>query len=194
MVDDYKSVLGILAAIIGIVAFVPYYRDIFRGTTKPHLFTWSIFSLLLSITFLIQVSEGGGAGAWATGVEALCCLGVAGLAFHRGEKNIKKLDWICFFAALIAIALWLFADQPLIAIMFVVSADALGFFPTFRKSYNKPHEETATNYALGAARWPLAILALQSLTPVNWLYPAAIALLDLALVAMLLIRRRQLKV
>ena len=192
MVYDYQTILGVLAAIIGIVAFIPYYRDIFRGTTKPHVFTWFIFSLLLSITFLIQVSEGGGAGAWATGVEALSCLGVAGLALRRGGKDIRRLDWVCLAGALVATALWLLANQPLLAIIFVICADALGFFPTFRKSYNKPHEETAINYALGAARWPLAILALQSLTLTTFLYPAAIAIFDLALVAMLLIRRRQL--
>ncbi len=176
------------------IAFVPYLRDIFRGRTKPHVFTWFIFSLLLSITFFIQIAEGGGAGAWTTGIEAICCLTIAGLALNRGEKDIKHLDWFCFVAALIAIVLWLLANQPLLAIIFVICADALGFIPTFRKSYNKPHEETVINYALGAARWPLAILALQSLTLTTFLYPATIAIFDLALVAMLLIRRHQLKV
>ena len=192
MFYEYQIIFGILAATLGIVAFFPYFRDIFRGTTKPHVFTWFVWTLLTGITFFIQLSEGGGIGAWVTGIESLCCAGVAVFAYTRGEKKITRFDWICFGMALLATISWLFAHQPLLAVVLVVCADALAFAPTFHKSYWKPNEETAMNYALGAARWPLAIFALQSLTLTTFLYPAAIAIFDMALVAMLLIRRRQL--
>jgi hypothetical protein len=71
--------------------------------------------------------------------------------------------------------------------------DIFAFIPTFRKSFTKPEQETATTYALDALKFFLSILALEAFTPVTYLYPAAIVLLDSSFVAMLLIRRRQLK-
>ena len=191
MAYEYQLLFGILAPLIGILSFVPYYRDVLNGSTKPHVFTWIIWTLLTGTTFLIQISEGGGTGAWVTGVESLSCFGVALLALRRGETTITRTDWICFVGALGAMILWLLADQPLLAIILVICADGLGFAPTFRKSYSKPQEETATIYALSAAHWIFGIMALQSFAPVNWLYPAVITVFDLTLVALLIIRRQQ---
>ena len=193
MTYDYHLVLASLGAGIGLLSFVPYFRDIFRGTTKPHVFSWFIWFLLVGITFLIQVSEGGGIGAVVTGIESLCCLGVTIFAYTRGEKNITRSDWVCFVLALVAIALWQLANQPLLAVILVLIADMLGYIPTFRKSYSKPHEETASQYALSAVHWVLAISALQVFLLTTWLYPAWMAVFDSILVATLLIRRRQLK-
>jgi len=192
VIYDYHIVLAALGIIIGLLSFVPYFRDIFRGLTKPHVFSWFIWSLLVGITFLIQVAEGGGVGAWVTGIEALCCAAVTIFAYTRGEKNITRSDWICFVLALFAIVLWRLADQPLAAVILVLVADMLGYIPTLRKSYSKPHEETASQYALSAVHWVLAISALQVFMLTTWLYPAWMAVFDSVLVATLLIRRRQL--
>lgn len=193
MIYDYHVVFAVLGSLLGLLSFLPYFRDIFRGTTKPHIFTWFVWTLLTGITFFIQLAEGGGVGAWVSGVESLCCGAVAVFAYTRGEKEITLFDWICFCMALLAVGAWLFAHQPLLAVILVVCADALGFAPTFRKSYWKPHEETALQYGTSALHWSFGVVALQSFVLVNWLYPAAISILDIALVAVLLIRRRQLK-
>ena len=192
MIYDYHVVFAVAGSALGLLSFVFYFRDIFRGITKPHIFTWIVWTLLTGLTSLIQFSEGGGAGAWVAGVESLSCLGVAVLAYSRGEKDITLTDWICFGGALLAIGVWLLADQPLTAVLLVISADALGFAPTFRKSYNKPHEETVSMYTLSASHWIFSIIALQALTLTTVLYPAVISLLDITLVATLLLRRKQL--
>jgi len=192
VIYDYHVVFAVAGSALGLLSFVFYFKDIFRGLTKPHIFTWIVWTLLTGLTSLIQFSEGGGAGAWVAGVESLSCLGVALLAYSRGEKNITRVDWICFGGALLATGMWLLADQPLAAILLVIGADALGFAPTFRKSYWRPHEETVSMYTLSASHWIFSIIALQVLTLTTVLYPAVITMLDLTLVATLLIRRKQL--
>ena len=188
--SDYHVVLAALGAAIGLASFVPYFRDIVRRTTKPHIFSWILWTILVGTTFFIQIAEGGGAGAWVTGVEALCCGAVAVFSYTRGEKNITRSDWACFLIALIAIVLWRFAQAPLLATLFVIFADSLAFIPTFRKSLSKPHEEIASQYALSSLHWIFSILALQSFALTTWLYPAWIGTFDAVLVATLLIRRR----
>lgn len=189
---DHHALAALIGASLGVVSFVPYYRDIFNGSTKPHFFTWFIWTVLTGLTALIQGTTGGGVGAAVAAVECVCCGGVALLSFFRGEKDITRSDWVCLILGMIAIILWLVVHQPLLSVLLVVSADLLGFIPTFRKSFSKPHEETALQFGLSAAHWITSIFALQSLAFIEWLYPAAISAMDSALVTMLLIRRKQL--
>ena len=192
MPNDYQVVAAAGASLLGIVSFFPYYRDVLRGSTKPHLFTWIIWTTLTGATALIQLAAGGGVGALVAGVESLSCFGITLFAVSRGERSIMRFDWMCLILAFVAIALWLVVHQPLLAIAFAVIADLLAFLPTFRKSYRKPHEETASQFALSAAHWLVSLFALESRTLVTLLYPVAISLFDLTLFFSLIVRRRQL--
>ncbi len=189
---DYQVALVTIGTIIGLASFYPYYRDIVKGTTKPHVFSWLIWSLLVGITFFIQLAEGGGIGAIVTGIESLCCFGITLFAYTRGEKIIPFTDWICLFLAIAAIVLWQGADQPLLAVLFIILADFFAFLPTFRKSYNRPYQETISQFAMSSVRWFLVIPALETLTLTTFLYPLWCGVLDGVLVATLVIRRKQL--
>ncbi len=39
-------VFGVLAGLLGVLDTIPYVRDMFRGTTRPHRGTWLIWSVL----------------------------------------------------------------------------------------------------------------------------------------------------
>ena len=84
---DYKIVLGLLAVAAGFGGYVPYFADIFKGLTKPHIFSWLVWSVLETIGFFAQVVKGAGPGSWVTGVTAVLCLGVFFSAIKRGEKT-----------------------------------------------------------------------------------------------------------
>ncbi|MDP2944379.1 MAG: hypothetical protein Q8N57_02270, partial [bacterium] len=103
---EYKIILGALASIITFLAYLPYFRDIFRNKTKPHIFSWFIWGLLGTIAFFAQIIKGAGAGSWGTAVSAMICFIIVGLAFSRGEKNITLFDWLAFSGALVGLVLW----------------------------------------------------------------------------------------
>lgn len=71
--------------------------------------------------------------------------------------------------------------------------DFLGFMPTIRKSYRKPHEETLIHYVLAGLKFALAVVALDNYTLVTWLYPASLVAANLFFVFMLVARRRKLE-
>src|SRR3989338_9631999 len=98
---DYKIVLGIIAIILGFVGYMPYFREMFLGKTRPHVFSWFVWGLLTGIAFFAQIAKGGGAGAWVTGFSAIICFCIAVLAFFYGEKQITKSDWFSFAGALL---------------------------------------------------------------------------------------------
>jgi hypothetical protein len=191
MAYNYHEVIGVVAVAIGIISYIPYYRDIFRGTTKPHLFTWLGISLLNGITFIVQAVTGGGPGAWVTAITTVATLGIAVLAFSRGERKITLFDWICFIGALVGIILWKLTSNPLWAVIIVTIADLLAVAPTYRKSFLRPHEETASLYAMSSVKYTLSLFALTTFNLTTALFPVVIIISNVSILALLIIRRRE---
>ncbi len=189
---DIKVILGFLAVLVGLIGYIPYYRDVLGGVTKPHPFSWIGFTLLLGITFFAQVATGAGPGAWVNGVSALGVMGIAILALQRGERDITIFDWVCFAGAILGIILWRMTNDPLTAVVVVTITDMVAFFPTYRKAYLKPHEETASLFALSTAKYLISLFALTSVNLTTTLFPISLVVTNAALVGMLLLRRRQL--
>lgn len=189
---DYKAVLGILATGIALFGYIPYFRDILANRTKPHAFSWLVWGTLTAISFFGQLAGGAGPGAWVMGFTAVVCFMIFFFGLVKGNKNIVTADWISFAGAGIAMILWVVTQGPLLSVVLVTITDALGFVPTFRKSYAKPHEETLVTYALSGFKMIIAFFALENISVVTALYPAYLIFANFAFVAMLLVRRNQL--
>ncbi|MEK6890487.1 MAG: hypothetical protein AABX35_04850 [Nanoarchaeota archaeon] len=189
---DVKFYLGAIAVIINIFAYLPYFRDILAGKTKPHVFSWFGWMIMEFVAFLAIISDGGLAGSWNHLFTALICLGVVLLAVRYGEKKITKTDKICLLLSLIAIGLWYFTKEPLYAVILIVFADAFAYAPTFRKAFYKPYEETMITFQLSILKPILAVLALGNYSLTTVLFDAYLIISNTAFVIMLVIRRRQL--
>lgn len=178
-----------LAAMIG--GTIPYVFSVLKGHTRPHVFSWTIWAILTGIAFATQRTAGAGIGAWTMGLSFLGCAVIAGLAVFRGERRATWGDRAAFMAALFAIPLWLWAPDPLWAVMLVTLIDALGFYPTYRKSWEKPFDEYLPNYALVAVSFGFSLAAIESKTVVTLLYPAMLTVFNGWFVVMCLLRRRK---
>jgi uncharacterized protein with PQ loop repeat len=53
----YKELLGMIAIALTLVAFLPYIRSIFRGKTRPHVFSWVIWGSTTFVVFLAQLAD-----------------------------------------------------------------------------------------------------------------------------------------
>ena len=187
---DQKVLLGVLSLVIGVISYTFYFRDVLKGKTKPDGASWFIWGLLAAITFFAQFSSGGGAGAWITAFTALVCVVIATLAFYRNHAKVRRIDWISLSFALGGIGLWLYTKNPLLAVVIVILVGAIGFIPTFIKAFYKPQEETGITFAMNASKFAIAFFALGSLSPVTWLYPAAMVLMNSSLALMIFLRQR----
>ena len=189
---DYDVVLGITGVLFGFFGYAPYFRDIFRGTTKPHPFTWLVWGLLDATVCFAQISKGESAGAWVLGFSAAANFLIVILALLWGERRIALIDWICLAGAFVSIALWQITRDPTLAVVLVTLTDALAFVPTYRKGYLRPDEETVTEFGFAAAKFALGFLALTTLSVTTALYPGYLVVANTVFVAMVLVRRRQL--
>lgn len=189
---DYLVALSLVGIGVGTVRYVLYFRDIFRGTVKPHVFSWFVWGLLTGIVSVAQIVAGGGPGAWITVYITLMCLTISAVAYFKGTTDITRFDWICFIAALLAIAVWALTSTPLYALFIAMAADLLGYLPTYRKSIKNPDEESALGFGLASLRSVFGIAALAAFNPTTLLYPVFLLVADAVAALIVVIRRIQL--
>jgi len=183
--------LGIFSVLMMLCSRVNYFNAIFRGSTRPHAFSWLIWAVISSIGFMAQMTEGSGAGSWACGFGSFGCYVIFIIALFKGERNIQRNDWIILGVALSAIPLWVMTKTPVWSVVLVCIIDTLGYFPTLRKSWAKPYEESAGAYILLSLCHLFALLAIEHYTISTWLYPAVLVLSNSFTATFLVLRRRR---
>lgn len=188
-----KELFSSIAVFLTFIAYVPYYRDILKGKTHPHIYSWSLWALLTVLIVALQIKGGAGPAIWVTAAAGLLCVGVVILSLKSGKKDITIADKITAVLSLIAIGFWLIADQPVLSIILVIIADSLAFFPTIRKSWHKPHSETLSLYITNGFRFSLGLAAIETYTFLSssWLVVWVVA--NVLFSIMLIVRRRQVK-
>lgn len=192
MLPALKDILGLLAILLTLGAFVPYIRSIHAGITRPHVFTWLIWGIATLVVFAAQVVSEGGAGAWSTGVSGSITCYIAFLAYrHRGDHRTTRLDWLFFAAAMAAIPCWYATSDPLPAVLILTTVDLLGYGPTLRKVYHRPQEEQVLLYVLTTIRNLMAMVATADYSLTTLLFPAAGSVGNVIVIVLIVVRRRQ---
>ncbi len=185
-----KEAIGGIAVFLTFAAYVPYYRDILKGKTHPHIYSWSLWGLLTILLVALQILGGAGPATWVTASAGLLCLGVVILSLKHGNKDITMSDKVVAVLSLIAIGFWLIADQPVISIIFVMLSDIFAFIPTVRKTWHKPYSETLSLYVTNAFRFSLALLAVKTYTFLSASWLILWAVVNGVFSVMLIARRR----
>ena len=188
-----KEIIGAIAVILTFVAYIPYYRDILKGKTRPHIYSWSLWGLLTILLVALQIKGGAGAATWVTAAAGLLCIGVVLFSLKNGKRDITKSDTVVAILSLLAIGFWLIADQPVISISLVIIADMLAFIPTVRKSYFDPYSETLSLYVTNALRFALAFFAIEHYTYLSTSWIVAWVIGNALLSVLIFVRRKQVR-
>ena len=180
-----KIYLGYLSVLIGFTACLPYFYYIWKRQVRPHAFTYFIWVLTASCLALAQTQSGAGSGAWLTYLYALSCILITLLAlFYHGQRTIYKIDWACLALALISIGLWIYMKEPLLSILLLTFTDAIGYIPTFVKTYHYPKEESRSLFIMGLFSAGLAIAAMEIYNLETLAYPVTVIAFNLIVIAL----------
>ena len=185
-----KEWLGSLSLLCGILGYASYFWSLMTRKISPHALSWIVWGASTAIVCCAQLSDGAGSGAWATAFSSMMCFIIAGLALYRGKNVITRTDCFAFAGALFAIPIWYLTKNPLWSVILISSIDTLGHYPTFRKSYAKPYEETSGIYIITALKYMVALFALNNVTWITALYPAVVASSCIGFVILLVWRRK----
>ena len=138
----------------------------------------------------LVTGAGGGIGAWVTFSLVLILILIIALSFKYGTKDVKAIDILMLIIALAAIPLWLIVDQPALSAVILTLIGVVGFIPTVRKSWKKPHTETISAYVLSAIRHVFSILALVEYNITTVFFPATWIVVFIFFSTMLVTRRK----
>lgn len=192
---EIKNVIGFIAVALVFVGYIPYFRDILKGKTIPHVYSWILWGFVTAVAFALQVSAGAGIGALVTLTVVFMTVGVVILSFylHRSKFDITFLDTLFLILGFVSLGIWLIAKDPVLSIVVATTTDLLAFVPTIRKTWKKPYSETLSTSIITTFRFALAIFALQAYSIVTILYPIAWALGNAFFSAMIIYRRSVIK-
>lgn len=188
---DFGNILGVLTIVLTFVGYAPYIRDVLKGKTRPHAFSWLIWCITTLIIYALQVQAGAGSGAWATLSVGILIFFVFALSLKNGKADIRKIDVVFLLLAFVALGLWLIIHQPVLSIILLTTIDLLGFAPTLRKAWGDPHSETLSMYAITTVRHGLSIFALRELNIITSLFPVSWVIVNGLFVIILIARRRK---
>jgi hypothetical protein len=187
---DIKVILGSVAAALALLSAYLYIRDIFRGNTKPHIYTWLIWSIVTTIAFCGQWVSGGGPGSWATGVAAVVTIGTFFLSFKYGTKDITTFDKICLALAILSILPWLLTKSVLWSVLLATFIDLIAFFPTMRKTWHAPMSESLGSMYVDAVKHALSTFSMRNYSLITLIYPLAVLLTKFVIIGEIVYLRK----
>tara|TARA_B100001113_G_C20889231_1_gene526199 strand:- start:12 stop:611 length:600 start_codon:yes stop_codon:yes gene_type:complete len=187
---NFKSIFGIIAIGLSFIAFFPYLVSILNGKTKPHVFSWIIWTITTFFIFIVQLSDNGGFGSWVIGTSAIISMLIALIAYlKKSDISIKVVDWVFFNFSLVAILVWYFITNPIWAVLLLTTIDIMAFFPTIRKTFFYPFDENLLFYVLIVFRNILSLIALEHYSIVTIFFPISSAVVFFIFIIVINYRR-----
>ena len=185
--SELSNIIGIIAAVIALFAYIPYVQGTLSGKTKPNRASWIIWSGVGIIIAASYVSAGATSTIWIPIINAFCITFVAFLSFKYGEGGWTTFDRVCLAASGISLIFWFLSGSPLIALGINILIDAIGALPTIKKTYYKPEEENKVAWAIFFVAYAINLLAIDKWNLEIYSYPMYI--FALASIMMLLFIR-----
>jgi len=175
---DYKIIFASIWALLFIISSFLYISWILKWETKPHTFSFLIWSILSCIWFLGQIFD----NAWIWSIVSLVwflnALIVFILSLKYWVKVLTKWDKISFFFAFFAIILWGITKTPLYSIILVTIIDTCWYYPTLSKISRMPYSENIPTWAVSILAIIFWIIALDHYSIITTLYPAMIVFMN----------------
>lgn len=182
---------GLVAGIVGVIAYIPYVRDILKRQTRPERASWLIWSIEYCGLFLAQLAEGATDSLWLIGLQLAGVLLICTLSFRFGAGAFKRRDWTLLACACMALVAWHLTDNASVAILLLVTVEAVAVVPTVIKAYRQPGSETVATWALIGTAGLLAIPAVGADASIAlYIYPLSLVVINFGVVGAALLGAR----
>lgn len=183
-----------LASVITLAIFTPYLVAVWRGTMRPHVISWVIWGLTTILVAGGQLLAGAGIGAVPILLSGVLSSAVAVLALMRLraghlDSGVTRFDVWCLVIVLGCIPVWLATGDERWSMLMLTLIDLIGFVPTVRTVWQRPHAESALLFFAFAVRNAVAVVSVEAINLSTVVFPTVIGTACLGLVLLVLIRR-----
>lgn len=156
---EIKLFFALGAIALNLLGDVKYLISVLKYETKPHVFSWVNILLVDILTATAQFSLNAGYAAWVEFWAVVFSVIIVVIAFFRSNYDITKSDTISFGLTLTIIPLWLLTKSAFMAAAALCLINLFTYYPTFRKSWNRPSTENILSYVLWVSASILTALA-----------------------------------
>jgi hypothetical protein len=177
-----KEALVVIASLLALLGNIPYLINVIKGRTKPHPYTWFVWTIVSCVVFFGQIAKGAGIGAIPTAVSEIFTVIIFLFSIKYGFKNPPKTDKYFLALAILGLIPWILTKDPTFSVITVVSIDLIAFIPTLRKTYCFPKSETSLLYGTNALRHFLTLGALGSYNIATMLHSIAMIVTNAVMV------------
>lgn len=188
---DFKIIFFLIVVFLMLVSYFQYFKSLFAHQTKPHAFTWLVWTIAMSIGAAGVWVGGGGLPAITFSIGALASFVIFCLSFRYGTRDITRGDIVALIAAFGAIIMWVILDNPLWSVIMSVTIDIIAYWPTIRKTYAAPWSESLSAWVVWAFVPLFSILALEFINALTVVYYGPLLIVNVLFAAMVFVRRNK---
>lgn len=165
---DFGKIAGVLA----ILGYVPYLISVVRQKTTPNPATWWVWAILGGIVFSSYYAAGNrGDSLWVPLGYVVGPLLIAILSVRFGRNAFGRFENFCLVGAAASLGLWQLSGSPLVALIFLLLVDFLGFLPTLKKTYFEPDSEDLLSWIVFGVANTLNLFAIEQWNYATAVYP-----------------------
>ncbi len=187
---DARTVAGVVAAALSVLAYVPYALDTAAGRTSPQRASWLVWGVLSSVAVAAQIDEGALASLGFAVAQMSATLVIFALSIRRGSgAYLRGSDLWVITAAAFGLVLWWLQDNAVYALAISISVSLIGGMPTAVKSYLQHETETLSTWVVSLVASLFALVSVGSLDLVLLAYPLYLVTLTSTFVGAILLGR-----
>lgn len=115
-----------------------------KRSTRPDRIAWLIWTFEYTALFFAQVTTGASHSLWLIGLQLLGVIIVFLLSLRSGFRQFNRQAQFLLVGVLCTLLAWWITKSGALAILMLLTIEALGVAPTVRKTFIHPGSETLT--------------------------------------------------
>lgn len=182
--SEIQPYIGYAAGILGIVPFVFLLISMRKGVTKPNLAGWVLYNVAMIMIVASSIALHAWQSVWLAMAYVVGQSVVIAVSFKTGYFAFSRFDYACLLVSLFSLALWIYTNNPLYALVLNVLVDALGTLAIANKLYKHPGTEDTKAWSLSLAVAALNVFSIASFDLSNALYPIYLIFANMLIVGL----------
>jgi len=156
------TVLGIMAGLLHIIAFVIYNKQMLEGTSQPNSATWTLWVFL---TILNATSYSEMSGDWVKSflpiASSLACVITFSVALFRGKfSKLDSYDMTALAIGFVSAFAWWYYQSATYANVILQLSVLISFIPTYKGVWKDSKNEKSLPWFIWAFAYVLSIVVI----------------------------------
>ena len=173
-----------ISVALALISPIVYGVSMVQGRSKPARMTRFIVWLAASISFFSLWADGSTGAVWLAGVFAFRNTFLFLMSLKYGMGGVATIDKYSLVIAIAGLVGWQLSGDPLIALLFAILADFVGFIPALVKTYKEPNTEGPWFYYIETTAVLLNIVVIGAWS-IDLLFPVHILISNILMIGLI---------